>query len=646
VIIDSWDGHDINDGANYEAGFVDLPSGIPAAEATRAARSGNWPLLAGLRRPGRTIVIDIILLGNDRTAQQVELAQWFDPEDETPKQLWATTAAGSLAYVEAVCEELREVPYTDGRLYLARLAVHGDVRWRSVPAFNDIWIVDASGDQIVIDTATNDLAFPTLSITPTSAKSNDYAWKRWVAVRWRVDTAFNNYPVDLTNAGLNTAALVSGGKMQADGDDLRVFVNGTERDRWLDGMNTTTTKVWANLSFKAKQEAPLAAALAGTGAVDTIDVDGDVSGFPSSGILMVDSEAFLYMGKNNQLRRFTGVVRAQRGTSMAAHSAGATAWWVQHDIFIVYGNAAAGAPPADAMRQPTFDLQASSNILWNYERFAAYHPGKPNEPLPLSAQWRFQAHNPNMRPFSVNFLDLEHEQFNVAGIAAELPFAAQTSPPSGRWILYNPCGITGLQIEEGMRRYELFSGTIADVWTAAVVHSKDGSIWIYVEEIDAPSVIDTSEDWGPVTASGLTSRTHLGLWLHIDADSPNTLPLNAYLSANDCEVTLDSNNTPTTTVGAEQGNYHLDCTITNETTGEAIHLLFNMALDETLTVDTANKLVTYSLDGASYFGALTMLGGPRRHWLPLVPGANTLRFDDAGTNDVVVATTWRERYYG
>ena len=142
-------------------------------------------------------------------------------------------------------------------VYHASLVVHGDVRWREVTPATDSWDITASGQT---DTRTNsgaDVAYPIIDITPTDAKTGDYLYKVYVPIRWRVSKAASNYPLDIVNNGLNTAALVSGSKMQADGDDLRVWVNGIEVDRWLQDINNATTQVWVNLDWEPLEEGRL-----------------------------------------------------------------------------------------------------------------------------------------------------------------------------------------------------------------------------------------------------------------------------------------------------------------------------------------------------------------------------------------------------
>jgi len=98
------------------------------------------------------------------------------------------------------------------------------------------------------------------------------------------------------------------------------------------------------------------------------------------------------------------------------------------------------------------------------------------------------------------------------------------------------------------------------------------------------------------------------------------------------------------TVNAEDGNYQLAATITNEETGEALAVAMVMDLDSELEIDTDARQVTYLADGSGQFQALS-LSAARRHWLRLLPGENVLRFDDVGTGEVTVEVAWEARWY-
>ncbi len=347
-VILTWDGNNINDGASYQSGFrPGLDWGLPDVQAVLAPRTGRWPLVAGIARPGWRLQIEITVVGADLRALRDQLMRWFDPEDETPHALVVEDSDSNELYVMAICETLQ--PLMDGSLaadrgFIATLAVHNDVRWRTTSETTGFEAVVASGQTWWVANDGTDDAYPEYVIDPYLAKTGSYLYKRWIPVIWRAGAPYTRYPTDITNDSFATDALVGAAKMQADGDDLRVWVDGAEVDRWLDGINTATTKVWVNLDFQAVQQATLAAAIAGAGAVDTIDVNESVSGFPSAGILLIGTEAFTYTGKNNSLRRFTGVTRSARGTAAGAHAINDAVWWVQHDIWILYGNAAATAP--------------------------------------------------------------------------------------------------------------------------------------------------------------------------------------------------------------------------------------------------------------------------------------------------------------
>jgi len=110
-------------------------------------------------------------------------------------------------------------------------------------------------------------------------------------------------------------------------------------------------------------------------------------------------------------------------------------------------------------------------------------------------------------------------------------------------------------------------------------------------------------------------------------------------------VTLNSAETPTVTVNGEQSTYTLDATITNVTSGESIEAAFEMDLNQTLEIDTAEKTVKYLKDNSSQFQAISWPGGARREWLALAPGGGTITFSDTGTTGGTLVVTVRKRYY-
>jgi hypothetical protein len=223
---------------------------------------------------------------------------------------------------------------------------------------------------------------------------------------------------------------------------------------------------------------------------------------------------------------------------------------------------------------------------------------------------------------------------------------SKVDSPHAMWTLYNPCGVTNVQMDGEKWRDE---ATSEAEWLGAVMSSTNGVHWQELANIPAPGLGDTWQFWGPLSLPA-TAAPFVGLRLAlVELQASGS----SFLEANNATLTLDATRTPTAGVGPEQGNYHLDCTLTNELTGEAIQITFLMGVGESLVVDTEARQVTYDADGRSYFNAVTVLGGPRRHWLALRPATpaspllkNRLRFDDAGTTWVDIVVAWRQRHYG
>lgn len=633
----SWNGHAINDGTKYNSILPGWPR-FPMQEAVSLSRMRAMPAAGNnLYQEMRVTLLIALVNPNDAAARWVELSQWFDPRDNTSRALVVTDPDGSNErYIMARCLSLMPADQSAQTQFIAQLLIDGlgdlDGRFRSVTADDEEWEITASGQTKVVNNGGDDDAYPILTITPTTAKTSGFAYKRWIPIRWNVDVGHSAYPLDIAN-GLDIDALVTAGKVQADGDDLRVYNNGLEINRYLDD---DVDSIWVSLPFAPKQEATLEIAIAGTGDVLVIDVNEDISSFPSAGVLMIDDEAFVYTNKVTHLRRFTGVTRAQRGTSMAAHTAGDVVWWVQNDLWLYYGDSTLSAPTPDPTQpgEPAPDIDASTNALWNYQGFGANDGSRP-------AHW--------VKSYQGGSVTLYMSDRNVPPVLtpwAEIGIYCQPRPPGstafpiGRWAVYNPCGIDGYEVTDG-EKYALRP----DRWnahpnlSAKIQASFDGINWIDEESIAAPSVKETWESWTSVIPQGVTDTTrYLGLYLGHDAGD-------AYLEISSILIYLDENNIPTIAVGDEQDNYQLEARITNNTTGEAITVSFNMVLDESLTIDTNAKTVVYSADSSNQFQAFDQVDGPRRDWLRLAPGNNELQFDDTGTGNVTIDLSWEKRWW-
>jgi len=617
----SFNGVAINDGSAFQSWLMAQSHGLPQFEANIIEQTGAWPKVIGVTRQPRKLVIDITILdAANKRAHQKTLYNAFNPENGIVSLVLADDDGSNQRQLQCQPVTLRHVEAGNGVRFIASCIVHGDVYARSIATFSDTLNATASGQTITLNNAGDLEVYPTIKLTPTSAKSADFAYKIWIPIRWRAGSDASNYPINLTNGGLDTASLVTAGKMLASGDDLQVYINGSRVDRWLDGMNTAGTSVWVSLDFQTEQETALSAGFLNTDTITQLSASGDISGFPASGILYspTHGEAFVYTGKDEVNRLFTGVTRAAKGTTAATHSAGDLLAWVQHDIYINYGDSGAGADTSNANTAPAF-LLSSTNEQWIYN---AHFGGDTSS---RSQQWQ--------RVSTFSSMTFYGGEFATSSATWDVMGQAANTYTQGRWQLYNPCGIASFRLTGNSRTVD---GTFSSSVTVSTTGG-DVSEWISSYTIPTPVSVGGWDTWdsGTVTTSG-------GDYKFIGVLAGYSL---SYTETKTATITLDSLNTPVVYVGSEQGNYTLSATITNETTGIAITANFTMELNETLTINTANKTVTYDKDGSSQFQAFGFSGDIRHKWLPLATGNNTIRIDDTGMTGMTVYFEWNERYY-
>jgi len=228
----------------------------------------------------------------------------------------------------------------------------------------------AAGHNFNLVNGGNTRTWPALTITPTTVKGNgnDFIRMYPLTIAWRsplpgVDSQGLGYPIDIVNAAFDTAAEIAGGRMQADGDDIRVFVDGSEVDRYLRGINTTTTSIWCSISFQPAITAIVVAMASAVspadgGSISITNPEG-TSGFPEEGVILVDNEAIYYRSKSPT--SFDNIRRGWNATTAAAHSVGATAYWVEHEVVMVTNYSAFAGPMASTDRKPILDLAVSRN---------------------------------------------------------------------------------------------------------------------------------------------------------------------------------------------------------------------------------------------------------------------------------------------
>jgi hypothetical protein len=95
-----------------------------------------------------------------------------------------------------------------------------------------------------------------------------------------------------------------------------------------------------------------------------------LAALPASFVFVIGTEVFVGSADvNNFLIYVAG--RAAKNTSMAAHAVGDVINWIEHDMYLVYGNPSAAAPATDDRKKPMINLSTSTNISWVFDEFAS-----------------------------------------------------------------------------------------------------------------------------------------------------------------------------------------------------------------------------------------------------------------------------------
>ncbi len=243
---------------------------------------------------------------------------------------------------------------------------------------------------------------------------------------------------------------------------------------------------------------------------------------------------------------------------MAAHSAGTAVRWVQHDIWILYGNPGVSAPAADDRYKPAFSLSSSTNTLWYYTVF--------NDANELRSggwgHWGNVAITGSGGVYTATQRTLAAGDYEVLGAWLDVLHSNAYG-----WWLANPCGIVNITWQDGKKR------RAGDSFLVHCRHWPRGaSWWITHYSPTSPASPNTWESWSYSGSAFAVS---------------DIVAIAAYFFPQDVEagtvtVTLNSAETPTVMVGGESGGYHLDAVLENTTTGEAIRITAMLALNTEL----------------------------------------------------------------
>jgi len=85
---------------------------------------------------------------------------------------------------------------------------------------------------------------------------------------------------------------------------------------------------------------------------------------------LIDSEAITFDPDNIDLINYqiTSLQRSKKYTTAVSHSASSTVRYIEHDLWIMYGDSDLGSPDVDDDYKPIFAL-SSTNKIWSYTNY-------------------------------------------------------------------------------------------------------------------------------------------------------------------------------------------------------------------------------------------------------------------------------------
>lgn len=468
--------------------------------------------------------------------------------------------------------------------------------------------------------------------------------------------AANVMTVTTRGAGGTTAAthadnaVISQSKMLANGTDLAVQIDGALTNVWIDSPNTATTKIWFNSSWQIGQAGTLLVALPNNSTTVTVFFTKNTTNLnmlkalkqARNSVFIIGAEVFTFLPGNVNLVTYSiaSCLRGQKGLNFSSHAIGDAITWLEHDIWLLYGNTAGSPLVTDDSQKPLLDLTNSTNTSWVQTQFYDTSSVRPAAwtPTVLSSTGKQSSifyGNQKAAANPATELGLDLLNYQIANI-----WKAETA--SLVWSMYHPAGITTVSMAGS--KYVFSLGTFPAV--AGLQKSLNGVTWLTVWNEAIPGAANT---WTAFTHNTVAlSATYRNIRLAL-IGTISALPNNeAAIQGDTVTLALDNTKTPGGGVGSEQSPYYLNATITNTLTGDYITLSYAMDINKTLTIDTVAKTVTY-FDNSNAISALT-LSSTRNDWLPLSPNNgesigvdNTLKYDDTGVANVSIVVTWSDR---
>lgn len=449
-------------------------------------------------------------------------------------------------------------------------------------------------------------------------------------------------------------AVMKKAHMLANGADIKVFVDKRKVPCWISGANTSTTQVWIAADYDPGIEMELNQVIANTGAITNIAVKITQNGVNGLAALekknvyyvLIGSEIFTAASVDRMSFEITDASRAQFSSAMAAHAVGDKIYFMEHEIWICWGDLNAGSTLSvletqDETHKPIIDIDNSTNVLWKYLLFwddDGLRAGSWTRDV-VAGRNCLIAGGPHMTLIDpATEMGLTGRSYSVGGVWRGGTYDLRTT-------LYHPAGFVAITCNGDKYRKSTGWPEIAGLF-AGNTSALMGPLFNLATPASAASWTAWTE-----TAVAIGNRRYVQFKLAGNilgtANNVHALEVQTITS-----ITITAANVPQLAFsGAAIAAYEIGNTtlgiparLKNSTTGDYIDISFIGVLNEELKIDCDTETVTYLKDNTRADIAITY--PPRDYIFQMEPGTagnNTLVWTDAGTAGITAALTWKDR---
>jgi len=659
-------------------------------------RSNNFPVFSSKGYAGTIKVIEVTL--NDVNNIRDSLVIAMDILGEGQKQLIALDELGRQWYVNAVCLGMNEEGTSENTATFGMTFECDDPIWKKVTPSTQTISVNVTGSGTITPLG-NQYALPVITITPTVSGGVGFAYKKFIQIINNSLNALANYPINLTGAGLDTAALVSD---NANKCLLNGAINASVTTITYDTVTGSIPSAGSiyvgteQISYTSKSGTQFLGCVRGiNGTTAASHLDNDIT-YTSK--MAADGNDFrIYVDGVEVKRWFNGIntsttkvwinwtqpanTNMTLGATIAAtgavstitiqNTAGNVALMptiptsgnvlIGSEIFVYTGVNVAGLTLTGctrAERQTTAGAHAIADAVKFVTHDVWMYYGSPL----LSAYIVDDTYKPIIKLTSTNTSWI-YEEFGTGpstGVGSGLrtasweklspnPYAYITAPwgipDTSPWTAMGPILRTGFGLYNPCG-FTTVTATGEKVWTENfftpvwVVYtfekSTDGVSYANVWTESAPPV-------GFISATALDSHSAVALgatYNYLRFVSPETTAQSCRCMFLDMTLAIDATKVPTINLATEASNFVLNSTLINAATGYSITISLSMTLGTSITVDTKNKTVTL-YDGSNQINALQNMP-IRLEWFPLLPSrANVITITDLA--QVTYAFSYEDR---